>query len=563
MTVPHDVRARYQSGIGIALGDPILTASSLQTAGIFYLDNSKANASDTASYRGLSPELPFATLAQAVADLTTQANSYPGPTLVVGAGHRESIASKITITKRMHIVGAGNPATEDRAQFTPAVSSGTVFEVQAGGCQFRNVIFKEPLNDLGAIGGNPYLFYATTMGYGAGIAFVRCKFYVNGNYSDDYMFEDSGADGGWVWDSCEIVSTETDPTRAFYGVCTVDGCMRNTIIDYGSIKISRGRIDDDVYNELFYPGVSWGVELKNGAELAPYEPMQISVSDGGYVWADDSSIGFTKGLREMGHQLISAAGFYVAPNEPPIYVHSGTGTDGAGHGFSRDQPLASLAYALSTYGSSGQSFVLLENHEENIGTAITLDDGTVIIGCGLGDNRPKLTRSADIVMFHGNGVFVNMRFGASTVATTNERFDVDDVSGAFYGCRFEFGANDNGEGIYLQAGASRQGSNCQIHDCTFVSVSTTTPPGPALRVAGGASITGTWVRNCVFDGGAVGWDAGYLGGVDYTFAIIHDGDGGIYEDITLLRNSPAYFGGLPYADLITITEASEASYGES
>lgn len=78
-----------------------------------------------------------------------------------------------------------------------------------------------------------------------------------------------------------------------------------------------------------------------------------------------------------------------------LFVHSGTGTNGAGYGFSPDAPLATLGYAVGLCtASKGDIIYLMPGHAENIGsaTACVLEvAGVKVQGIGWGLLRPTLT----------------------------------------------------------------------------------------------------------------------------------------------------------------------------
>lgn len=78
-----------------------------------------------------------------------------------------------------------------------------------------------------------------------------------------------------------------------------------------------------------------------------------------------------------------------------FYVHSGTGTDGAGFGLSPDAPTATVDYAIGLCtASKGDIIYVMPGHAETT-TAIALDvAGVTIRGLGVARNRPTLTSTA-------------------------------------------------------------------------------------------------------------------------------------------------------------------------
>src|SRR3972149_2755330 len=78
-----------------------------------------------------------------------------------------------------------------------------------------------------------------------------------------------------------------------------------------------------------------------------------------------------------------------------FFVHSGTGTNGAGYGKNPDAPVATLDYAVGLCtADKGDVIFVMPGHAENIGsaTACVLDvAGIKVIGCGYGTLRPTLS----------------------------------------------------------------------------------------------------------------------------------------------------------------------------
>lgn len=79
------------------------------------------------------------------------------------------------------------------------------------------------------------------------------------------------------------------------------------------------------------------------------------------------------------------------------FVHSGTGTDGAGYGRNPDKPIATIDYAIGlATASQGDIVYVMPGHAETIAAAgIVVDKiGLSIIGLGRDRNRPTITFSA-------------------------------------------------------------------------------------------------------------------------------------------------------------------------
>lgn len=77
------------------------------------------------------------------------------------------------------------------------------------------------------------------------------------------------------------------------------------------------------------------------------------------------------------------------------FVHSGTGTDGAGYGQNPDSPLATVDYAVGLCtASKGDVIYVMPGHAESLTTAtsLTMDvAGVKVVGLGFGGLRPTFT----------------------------------------------------------------------------------------------------------------------------------------------------------------------------
>ena len=158
-------------------------------------------------------------------------------------------------------------------------------------------------------------------------------------------------------------------------------------------------------------------------------------------------------LHRMGYALANRAaadevnqllGFVAGTTYYVDSTNSVASDTAARAGTSRDEPFATLDYAIGrTSASNGDTIVLLPGHAETT-TAIAADvAGIRIIGIGMGRNRPALTASTaatDLLNVSAANVFIeNVRFvGAASGVTA-----LLDINGAdFVGnrLRFEHGA---------------------------------------------------------------------------------------------------------------------------
>lgn len=100
-------------------------------------------------------------------------------------------------------------------------------------------------------------------------------------------------------------------------------------------------------------------------------------------------------VRNQPGGMFSVVDRTLHPSGTVFFVHSGTGTDGAGYGRNPDLPVATLDYALGLCTASAMDTVyLMPGHAETIAsaTAFVLDKiGVSVIGLGAGALRPTFT----------------------------------------------------------------------------------------------------------------------------------------------------------------------------
>ena len=76
-----------------------------------------------------------------------------------------------------------------------------------------------------------------------------------------------------------------------------------------------------------------------------------------------------------------------------FFVHSGTGTDGAGYGRNPDAPVATIDYAIGLCTANKSDVIyVMPGHNEGLGNAQIAVDvaGISIVGLGRGDDRPRI-----------------------------------------------------------------------------------------------------------------------------------------------------------------------------
>jgi hypothetical protein len=234
--------------------------------------------------------------------------------------------------------------------------------------------------------------------------------------------------------------------------------------------------------------------------------------------------------QALGNSIAVNAPFYTTGYV--WYVHAEDGEDSDGiTGQSAQRPLATLAQA-QTNASDGDVVVLMDGHEESI-NSLAITKRLLIVGGGQSGGRPTVkvtpTTNADALEITADGVELrNIWFEEQAVSSSAAANLIINASRVrVVDCYFE-------TGIYDSAGVSIQGteSSVELEGCTFVSTSTDPDelPDQAVEVAG--TITDLRIRDCVFDGGTLGWSEIYA---------IYAADGTVtdlrIENVSLLRGA--------------------------
>jgi len=157
-----------------------------------------------------------------------------------------------------------------------------------------------------------------------------------------------------------------------------------------------------------------------------------------------------------------------------FFVHSGTGTDGAGYGRNPDAPVATIDYAVGLCTANKNDIIyVMPGHNEGIIAAAAIDfdvAGITVVGLGSGSLKPTIDfdhADATVAVGADNVTIKNIRFRTSANAV-GVGLDIED--GADYahidGC--EFGWAETASDEFAIALRTNDASNyALIENCLF------------------------------------------------------------------------------------------------
>ena len=187
-----------------------------------------------------------------------------------------------------------------------------------------------------------------------------------------------------------------------------------------------------------------------------------------------------------------------------FFVHSGTGTDGAGYGSAPDAPFATVDYAVGKCtASKGDIIYVLPGHAETYTATNGFDAdvaGVAIIGLGWGAQRPTFTfnHANAQVNIGAAGVRVeNVRFVASITAVASA-VQVEGVTDFLCrNCEWYYGGTTTWDmviNLELEAGSHR----AIIENCRFLQEPAVAGCASAIKLTGASH--NVIVRGCEFFG---------------------------------------------------------------
>jgi hypothetical protein len=209
-------------------------------------------------------------------------------------------------------------------------------------------------------------------------------------------------------------------------------------------------------------------------------------------------------------------------------------------GSTPELPVKTILQAATNFAAAPNGVIVIgQGSQESIAVSQTnLPAGVMVMGCGIGAQRPRYTCSGAVDMFAvtAAGVrFRNLYFPASTAVSTS-RISFAAVSGQVKDCYFECGASDTVRAVKIHTGAN----NTEVTGTSFV----TTASRPAIGVEFSAAASDCRLKDCIFDGGSFGWS-------DYALKVTVAATRLDLENVSLVRRS----------DLYTVTATTYQGFG--
>lgn len=197
--------------------------------------------------------------------------------------------------------------------------------------------------------------------------------------------------------------------------------------------------------------------------------------------------------------------FSVAEHPGSVFwVHSGTGSNAAGYGYSANAPVATLDYAIGLCtASKGDRIYVLPGHAETIAATDGFDAdvaGIRITGLGLGAARPTFTftATASQVNVGANSVTIEgLRFVAGVSAVVAGLQVEGKTDFTLRDCEFYWGGTTGYDfviSLELEAGCDR----ATIDNCRFLAEPAVAGAAVAAKLTGASH--NVRIRGCEFMG---------------------------------------------------------------
>lgn len=273
---------------------------------------------------------------------------------------------------------------------------------------------------------------------------------------------------------------------------------------------------------------------------------------------------FGNGGVTVGHSSPMFGARIMDASAEVLYINSNIGADAASRGRSRNDPFATLAYAVSSMaGTDDVTFVVCQGHVERLTDFINVGNRCAIIGEGTGDSRPSIRQgkaNAGVIEF-ANGSAYSSIHGIIFDKSTDYRHGVYNlytyqgvIGISITNCDFLIGDYDVTSGTVYGA---YLGASSMLDGCTFKAVYSPTIASPYLPIGVECYETtaNIFMNNCVFDGGSVGWNTTNGHAFEFDVATLNgtgnvlvNGAGGLVSSTTkgILTVKQAGLGGIDW-----------------
>lgn len=233
-----------------------------------------------------------------------------------------------------------------------------------------------------------------------------------------------------------------------------------------------------------------------------------------------------------------------------FYVHH-SGVDANNTGEQPERPFATLGQGV-TSASNDDIIVLMSGHSETPAGLLTVSEKLTIIGGGSSAGQPTVSLtapgSAGLLALTGTDIEIrNIKFPPRTEPDATVKIAVTGANVLFRGCRFECDGNDDEACVGMTSGSGL--AYARFENCTFVSTATsaTARPFTPLMLYGGSTLDRLDIIDCVFDGGAFGFDTAASGSGRDGFAAEFAGTitRCRVQGVSMLRSADIKFGNTP------------------
>jgi hypothetical protein len=221
------LNAVFPNGLGESSADSIAVNAPFYTTGNVWYVNATTG-TDAASPAGQNRMNPLATIGQAYT------NSASGDVIVLMDGHTQTLTAKLTVAKRLLIVGGGQSDGKPTVKLTLNAAADNLLEFTVAGCELRNVWIEEnaQTNTVPRVSIEGHRFRMRN-------CYVEC----GATDTGAGVYVEAGVNTAEI-ESCTFVSTATSRSAQPLSALQVGGSVTDLVIrectfDGGTVGFSR------------------------------------------------------------------------------------------------------------------------------------------------------------------------------------------------------------------------------------------------------------------------------------------------------------------------------------